>query len=172
MVFPLLFALGLQGQVGASSVGALFVTLPQAFIELGTAGRVVGCLFFSALIFGALTSAISLLEVVVSSAIDSLGWRRRPAALGLGAVIFALGVPAALDIKVLDWMDKLAGNIFLVFGGLALSIFVGWRMHDPLAEVQRGATRVRWFGLWIWLLRIPVPLALAFVLYRSVRALF
>jgi NSS family neurotransmitter:Na+ symporter len=172
MVFPLLFALGLQGQVGASSVGALFVTLPQSFIELGTAGRFVGFLFFSALIFGALTSAISLLEVVVSSAIDSLGWRRRPAALGLGAVIFALGVPAALDIKVLDWMDKLAGNIFLVFGGLALSIFVGWRMHDPLAEVQRGATRVRWFGLWIWLLRIPVPLALAFVLYRSVRALF
>jgi NSS family neurotransmitter:Na+ symporter len=171
MVFPLLFALGLQAAVGESSIGALFVTLPSAFASLGNGGRIVGFFFFAALIFGALTSAISLLEVVVSSAIDGLGWRRRYAAAGLGSLIFALGVPAALDIDVLDWMDKLAGSVFLVFGGLMLALFVGWRIEDPLEEVQRGATGVRWFRLWVWLLRIPVPLVLALVLYRSLRAL-
>jgi NSS family neurotransmitter:Na+ symporter len=171
MVFPLIFALGLQAAVGESSIGALFVTLPTAFADLGGAGRIVGFVFFAALIFGALTSAISLLEVVVASAIDGLGWRRSPAALGLGALTFALGVPAALDINVLDWMDKLAGSVFLVFGGLMLALFVGWRMEDPLGEVQRGATGVRWFWLWVWLLRIPVPVVLALVLYRSLSAL-
>jgi NSS family neurotransmitter:Na+ symporter len=171
MVFPLLFALGLQAAVGESSIGALFVTLPSAFASLGNGGRIVGFLFFAALIFGALTSAISLLEVVVSSAIDGLGWPRRASAVGLGALVFALGVPAALDIEVLDWMDKLAGSVFLVFGGLMMALFVGWRMEDPLQEVQRGTSGVRWFRLWVWLLRIPVPLVLAFVLYRSLRAL-
>jgi NSS family neurotransmitter:Na+ symporter len=171
MVFPLIFALGLHAAVGESSIGALFVTLPSAFADLGNGGRIVGFVFFAALIFGALTSAISLLEVVVSSAIDGLGWRRGPGALGLGSLIFALGVPAALNIDVLDWMDKLAGSVFLVFGGLMLALFVGWRMEDPLDEVQRGTTGVRWFTLWVWLLRVPVPLVLAFVLYRSLRAL-
>jgi NSS family neurotransmitter:Na+ symporter len=171
MVFPLIFALSLQTAVGESAIGALFVTLPGAFAELGNGGRLVGFVFFAALIFGALTSAISLLEVVVASAIDGLGWSRRRAALGLGTVIFLLGVPAARDINVLDWMDKLAGSVFLVFGSLMLALFVGWRMENPLGEVQRGATGVRWFGLWIWLLRVPVPLVLAFVLYRALSAL-
>jgi len=172
MVFPLIYAHGLSGLVAESSIGALFQTLPAAFAEMGLAGRLVGFAFFVAHVFGALTSAISLLEVVVCSAIDGLGWPRRAAAIGLGSLIALLGVPAALDLGVLDWMDTLAGSVFLVTGGLLLSIFVGWRLEDPFSEVQRGASGVRWFGLWVWLLRVPVPLALAFVLVRSVAGLF
>ena len=48
VVFPLLFALGLQSEVGASTVGALFITLPHAFVEMGSAGRVVGVLLVAA----------------------------------------------------------------------------------------------------------------------------
>jgi NSS family neurotransmitter:Na+ symporter len=66
VVFPMIFALGLSDQVRESTVGALFITLPQAFAGMGAVGRVVGFLFFAALVVGALTSAISLLEVVVS----------------------------------------------------------------------------------------------------------
>ena len=170
-VFPLIFALGLETQVGESTVGALFITLPSAFAELGGAGRVVAFVFFAALLVGALTSAISLLEVVVSSAIDSFGWSRPVAAIALGQAIALLGLPAAMDLQVLGWMDTLAGNLFLVFGGLMLSLFVGWRMPDPMEEVSRGAEGVRWFGLWLWLLRIPVPAALAIVLWQGLRKL-
>ncbi|MFQ5696934.1 MAG: sodium-dependent transporter, partial [Myxococcota bacterium] len=70
MVFPLIFALGLQSHVSQSAIGALFVTLPTAFADLGAPGRGLGLLFFAALFFGALTSAISLLEVVASYFID------------------------------------------------------------------------------------------------------
>jgi neurotransmitter:Na+ symporter, NSS family len=171
VVFPLIFALGLRSEVGESTVGALFITLPHAFAEMGVAGRVVGILFFAALVVGALTSAISLLEVVVASAIEELGWSRPRAALVFGAAIGGLGVPAALDVDVLGWMDRLAGNVFLVAGGLALSIFVGWVMPDPVAEARAGAPGIRWFFLWRTLLRGPVPLVLALVLFYSLKAL-
>ncbi len=165
VVFPLLFALGLQQDVSGSTVGALFITLPKAFAEMGAAGRIVGVFFFTALVVGALTSAISLLEVVVASLIDSLGWERHHAAFLLGAAIALLGIPAALDTDVLGAMDELAGQFFLMAGGLGLALFVGWRMADPEAEVRQGAEGVRWFFLWRWLLRLVVPAVLLAVLW-------
>lgn len=169
VVFPLLFALGLQEDVGGSTVGALFITLPSAFDQMGGAGRVVGILFFGALVVGALTSAISLLEVVVASAIDGWGWSRKTAAVAAGGTIAVLGVPAALDLNVLGLMDQIAGNVLLVGGGMLLSIFVGWRMEDAMGEVRVGAEGVRWFFLWRVLLRFVVPAVLAGVLWFSLQ---
>ncbi len=168
VVFPMIFALGLSAQVGGSTVGALFITLPQAFAEMGGVGRVVGFLFFATLIVGALTSAISLLEVVVASAIDGLGWSRHRAAIVMGAAITLLGIPSAWSTEVLGVIDGIANNLFLLGGGLALSLFVGWVMPDPVREVRTGAEGVRWFFLWRILLRFAVPLVLAFVLYEAV----
>jgi NSS family neurotransmitter:Na+ symporter len=165
VVFPLIFVLGLQEQVGGSTLGALFITLPSVFAAMGSAGTVVGVLFFVALVVGALTSAISLLEVVVSSAMDTVGWERRSAALLLGAAITVLGVPAALSTDVLGLMDQIAGNVFLLAGGLGLSLFVGWTMTDPVAEVRPGAEGVRWFFLWRILLRFVVPIVVAVILF-------
>jgi NSS family neurotransmitter:Na+ symporter len=170
-VFPLLFALGLQGEASGSSIGTLFVTLPKAFSGMGAAGSVVGVVFFIALAVAALTSAISLLEVVVATAIDSFGWPRRRAALLLGGAIALLGIPPALSLWVLGFMDQLAGNVLLLAGGLGLALFTGFVMKEPLREVSRGAGGVRWFALWRLLLRVPVPLVLAWVLWTSTVAL-
>ena len=168
VVFPLIFALGLEEKVGGSTVGALFITLPQAFAEMGAVGRAVGGLFFVALVVGALTSAISLLEVVVSSAIDVLGWSRSQSAIVAGAAIALLGAPSAYSTEVLGVADGIANNLFLLGGGLALSLFVGWFVHDPIAEAQSGAEGVRWFFLWRTLLRFAVPAFLGFVLWYAV----
>ena len=171
-VFPMIFALGLSDAVGESTVGALFITLPQAFAEMGGVGRAVGFVFFVALVVGALTSAISLLEVVVATAIDGLGWTRRRAALVTGVAISLLGAPAAWSLDILDVMDKVANNVFLLGGGLALSLFVGWVMKDPLAEASAGAEGVRWFFLWRTLLRFVVPAILLFVLWDAIPGTF
>jgi NSS family neurotransmitter:Na+ symporter len=168
VVFPLIFALGLSDRVGESTVGALFITLPQAFAEMGAVGRPVGFLFFAALVVGALTSAISLLEVVVSSTIDGLGWTRKRATWVMGGLITALGIPAAWSLGILDVMDQVANNFFLLGGGLALSLFVGWVMKDPIAEASIGAEKTRWFFLWRTLLRFVVPALLLFVLLDAV----
>ncbi len=168
VVFPMIFALGLSAKVGSSTVGALFITLPEAFAGMGGVGRVVGLIFFAMLAVGALTSAISLLEVVVSAAIDSLGWGRRRAALLAGGAITLLGAPAAWSLGALDVMDQVANNIFLLGGGLVLSLFVGWRMQDPVGEAGAGAEGVRWFFLWRALLRFVVPAVLLYVLIDAV----
>jgi NSS family neurotransmitter:Na+ symporter len=159
VVFPLIFALGLSDEVGGR---------PHAFAEMGAVGRAVGCLFFVALIVGALTSAISLLEVVVASAIDGLGWSRRRAAVGMGIAIAALGVPSAWSTDVLGVIDQIANNLFLLGGAFALAVFVGWVMKDPIAEVRSGAEGIRWFFLWRTFLRFAVPLGLGFVLFQAV----
>jgi len=170
VVFPLIFALGLSDAVSASTVGALFITLPQAFAHMGAVGQVVGALFFVTLIVGALTSAMSLLEVVVASTMDGLGWSRHRAAWVTGAAITALGAFSAFDIRVLDVADQFANNILLLGGGFALCLFVGWVMPDPIAEVRAGTDGVTWFPIWRGLLRYVVPLFLGFVLIRSVPA--
>jgi len=168
VVFPLLFALGLQEEVGASTLGALFITLPKAFVGLGIGGRIVGSLFFAALVVGALTSLISLLEVVVASTVDIVGWDRRRATIWAGVAAALFGVPAALSLDALDVMDQVATNFFLMGGGLALALFTGWVMREPEHEVAAGAGRYRWLRLWIQALRYAVPLILAFIMIGTV----
>ena len=168
VVFPLLFALGLQGTVaesGHSALGTLFVTLPSAFVEMGPIGRGVGVVFFLALVVGALTSAMSLLEVVVASAIDGLGVSRSQAAWLGGSAAALLGGISAYSTAALEVVDGIAGNIFLVGGALALSLFVGWRLRDPFEEVGTGAAGTGWFPLWRVALRFVVPAVLAVVLW-------
>ena len=168
MVFPLIFALGLSDELSASTIGALFIGLPNAFAEMGAVGRPVGILFFLALLVGALTSAISLLEVVVSAIIDNWKWPRRKAALIMGLLITIVGIPSALSIDFLGLVDQLAANLFLVVGAFSLSIFVGWVMPDPIGEVSKGAENIRWLPLWYAFLRYVVPPLLLFVLYFTV----
>ncbi len=171
VVFPMIFALGLQDEVGESTVGALFITLPHAFEVMGGVGRVIGVFFFAALVVGALTSAVSVLEVVVATCIDEFGWSRPVASGTSSAAIAALGILPARSLEILGWMDQLAGNILLIAGGLGLAIFVGWVMDDPVREVSVGASGVRWFGLWRVLLRSAVPLGLLLVLANALRNL-
>lgn len=169
VVFPLLFALGLESTViggETGTVGALFVVLPQAFAAMGPAGTPVGLLFFLALVVGGLTSAISLLEVVVSTAMDGLGLERRRAAWLCAAGIAVLGLPAALRIEVLSLMDQVGGKLFLVLGGTLLALFVGWAMPAAVEEAGVGSD-VPGLGAWRWLLRLLVPAVLAVVLVYS-----
>ena len=167
MVFPLIFALGMQAEITGGTIGALFVALPKAFSSMGAIGRLVGGAFFVALVVGALTSAISLLEVIVSASMDALGWERRKSALlGGGAVTF-VGIASAYDIDVLGAADTIATNLFLVGGGLGISIFVGWVMKDPIAEASGGGASSPALGVWRVLLRFVVPLALIGILAQS-----
>jgi NSS family neurotransmitter:Na+ symporter len=169
MVFPMIFAFGLSGEVGESTMGALFITLPHAFQEMGGfTGQFVGVLFFGALAVGALTSTISLLEVVTSSIIDTFGWSRRRAAVIMGTIIAALGIPASLNSDILGLMDSVAEGIFLVVGALGVSLFVGYVIKDPIKEASRGAPGWPGFSIWRLLLRVVVPALLAFVLYNRI----
>ena len=167
MVFPLIFALGMASDIQAGTMGALFVALPKAFASMGGIGRLIGTAFFVALVVGALTSAVSLLEVVVASSMDRFGWQRRKATWISGAAVTLMGVWSAFDLGVLDLADSIAINIFLLGGGLGIAIFVGWVMEDPVAVAAAGSEHSIWLEGWRLALRYVVPVVLGFILWNS-----
>lgn len=170
VVFPVIFALGLQQAVDESTFGALFISLAGAFLDMGLVGRFVGVLFFVALLIGALTSAISLLEVVTSSLIDEWGISRKKAAVGAGALIALVGMWPAMNLGALGAMDAVASSVFLPLGGFALAVLVGWLVKNPITEVAEGTSPALrpWLTAWLWALRVVAPILLVIVLYTTV----
>ncbi|AEH37309.1 sodium-dependent transporter [Halopiger xanaduensis] len=159
IAFPILFTAGIPA--GSSGPALIFVSLAAAFAELPFGG-ILGAIFFGVVSIAALSSAISIMEVVTSYLIDEHGVDRVPATAMLGTAMFVVGVPAALDIIFIDVYDLFANGVLLVLGGLLLSIFIGWVVPDlALDELGKGITNIGSLGVtWIWLLRIPVIIAL------------
>jgi NSS family neurotransmitter:Na+ symporter len=143
-------------------------------------GALVGAAFFALLAIAALTSAVSLLEVPVAYAMHRFGWSRRLASMGLGGLIFALGIAASLGfgpwagltipggLGILDAMDFIAANILLPLNGLLIAVFLGWVWHrrDALQACDLDTSRLG--RIWRFSVRYIVPLLVAVVLVRSV----
>ncbi|GAB7090730.1 sodium-dependent transporter [Halorubrum luteum] len=167
VVFPFLFAAGLEP--GSGGAGEIFVSLTSAFSEI-PAGRVIGIVFFGMVGIAALSSAISILEVVVSYLIDELDVKRMPASIAVGVAMFLLGIPVTIDLVFLDLLDGLADGVLLVFGALLLAIFVGWVIPDiAREELEQGVGAIGGLGtVWIWLVRIPIIVVVAVSLYLGV----
>lgn len=180
VVFPVIAAFSLRDQVGDSTVGALFIALPKAFEGLGAVGSVVDTAFFVLLFVAALSSSISLLEVVVTAMIDRWGWSRGRSALLAGGIITLLGLPSARDLNVLGAVDKLVGEFLLLVGGLGIALLVGWRLYPQAeAELAQGLTSPGLRRTWGVLVRYVAPVVLVAVLvsswpaaWRSIRTLF
>jgi NSS family neurotransmitter:Na+ symporter len=165
IVFPVIFTFGLQAQIGESSIGALFISLPRGFEELGRTGDFIDSAFFVMLFFAALTSAISLLEVVVAAIVDGWKWPRRKATIAAGAAIALLGIPAALDTNVLGAMDALIGQFLLIVGGLFTAILVGYRILPQAdAELAQGMPNAAARRAWSVFVRYVAPAVLVMIL--------
>jgi NSS family neurotransmitter:Na+ symporter len=173
-IFPAVFALG--GDPGAGPRLA-FITFPQILLEI-PAGRWIGIAFFLLLSAAAITSMISLLEVPVAYAASRLRYARPIAATAIAGAIFILGVPSALSYGVLsnmqlagqpllDGIDQAVSNFLLPAAGLIVALFVGWRL-DPRVALTDADLPVTMIGqLWLWLLRVAVPLVIVVILMRS-----
>ena len=171
VVFPVIFALGLSEQIDESAMGTLFISIPGAFHAMGRIGRLVGFAFFLTLLVAALTSAVSLLEVPTAALMDAWKVSRRTAALVAGTVIALLGIPAAISQNALGVVDKLAGELLVVAGVLAMALLVGWVMRHPEEELMvgasprfRGVVRVAMF-----MVRYVIPPFIAVILWVSIR---
>jgi NSS family neurotransmitter:Na+ symporter len=184
-IFPALFTI--QGLEPTEGPGLIFVVLPNIFDKI-PGGVVFGTGFFVLLTIAALTSSISLLEVVVAYFIDEKGWSRRKAVTVFGTVAFLLGVPSALSSGAVSWlttlpfaggsfldlMDKAFGNFSLAVGAMLLSLFVGWRwtMKAAISEARIGGMPA-WAGsAWSFLIRFVCPVAIAIILIRLVISSF
>ncbi|MCF6238509.1 MAG: sodium-dependent transporter [Candidatus Marinimicrobia bacterium] len=180
-IFTAVFASGLDPAAGP---GLIFQTLPAVFSNM-PGGVYFSLLFFLLLAIAALTSAISLLEVVVAYFVDEQGWTRKGAVLIFGGSIFLLGIPSALSFNIMadvtlfdktffDIVDFTASNILLPFGGLMIAIFVGWIWSRTavMTAVKEGAETLfetyPWFeGIWFLFLKFIAPVLITLVLLNS-----
>ncbi|MFT5871546.1 MAG: NSS family neurotransmitter:Na+ symporter [Clostridium sp.] len=173
-IFPALFAFGMEPEQGA---GLVFVVVPQVFAQMGGLGIGLSALFFVALAVAALTSSVSLFEVVVSYLIDQKNMARKTSVLMAGASMVVTGVLASLSMGLMsgstflgvgafDFFDILTDKIFLAIGGLLLAIFVGWVMkkEDLKDELTNGGTiKFGLFNVWYNLVKWIIPVAVAIV---------
>ncbi|MFB3122509.1 MAG: sodium-dependent transporter [Candidatus Binatia bacterium] len=161
VIFPLVFTFNLEPSAGP---GLIFQTLPVAFSQL-PAGGLVALAFFSLLTFAALTSAISLLEVVVAYFIDEKRWGRTKTAWLIGGIIFLCGTPSAVWGYFLGLMDQIATNYLLPIGALLIAIFTGWVLthSERRSEFESGEIRALPYLSWSFLIRFVSPVAVAII---------
>lgn len=173
MIFPAVFSFGVDPAAGPTLA---FVTMPKVFEQM-PGGAVAGAAFFGLLVVAAVTSAISLLEVVVAFLVDRFGIGRARAALLASLAGFVVGIPAALGEGPLAWlrisgrsmldvMDFLASNLILPLNAMLIALFVGWvwRATDAREASDLGPAMARW---WRLSLRYLSPLLIGAVLLRS-----
>ena len=180
-IFTSVFAVGLDPAAGP---GLIFHTLPSVFIKM-PGGYIFSILFFVLLTIAALTSSISLLQVVVSYFVDERKWSRHRAVTVLTGFIFLLGVPSALSYNVLsdfkifglnffDLVDFTASNVILPLGGMLIAIFVGWiwGFDKVLINLKEGAEKLfdekPWVvTFWKIFLKFFAPILIFIVLLQS-----
>ncbi|MCR4764406.1 MAG: sodium-dependent transporter [Lachnospiraceae bacterium] len=184
MIVPAVYVfMGREG-MQASGPGLMFVSLPRVFMEMGTIGIIVGCLFFAMVLFAATTSSVSIMEAVVSSFMDQFHMERRKAALLTGAISIALGVVVCLGYnslyfeitlpngsvaQILDIMDYVSNNLLMPVVEIATCILIGWILKPDyiLDEVQRNGERFRRRGLYVAMVRYVAPVLLAVLLFKA-----
>ncbi len=167
VIFPIVFAQGMQPTSGG--IGILFTTLPLEFFKF-PGGRYLSLLFYVLILAAALTSAISLLEVVVAYFQNQLKVKRSVAVFLAGVLIYLMGIPSAFSLGFLGNADKVVSNILLPMGGLMVAIFTGYRLDTQLIknEFVKNAHSLKTFYLFKISIRYISPILLGFVLYNLI----
>ena len=174
-IMPAVFAFGISPGEGP---GLVFITLPHIFSQLPLGGF-IAILFFVALLLAALTSSISLLEVIAAFCIEEFKMKRFWAVMLTLFVLWVLGCLCSLSQGVLaDWkifgrnffdlFDFLSANVLMLLGGLVAVVFVGWKLgrtviHDELTNSGALKIPVWLLDTLLFLIRFLAPAAIAVI---------
>lgn len=172
-IFPAVFAYGINPAEGEALV---FITLPNIFMEM-PGGYFWSLLFFLLLVIAALTSTISVLEVVVAFFSEELNIGRKQATVIAAIAITILGIFCTLsqgpmnkpfigDNNLFEVLDYTSANLLLPLGGLFIVVFVGWFMgrknvRDELSNSSK--IKLPLFNFFLVIVRVIAPIAIALV---------
>jgi len=173
VIFPAVFSVGIEPTAGPSLV---FVTLPAIFNTLPLS-MVWSTIFFLLLVIAALTSTISLHEVLTVYVQEEWRLSRRAAAWIVTGACIALGAAASLSLGAWQWLqlggksffdllDFVTANIMLPAGGFFICIFTGWvldRRFMPAELTNHGALRLHLWPLLGMLLRWVCPVVILLI---------
>ena len=182
IIFPAVFNAGYM--LGRSDIGPslLFITMPnvfgQAFGNIPVLAYVVSVLFYFLLVLAALTSTISMHEVVTAYVSEEFAMNRRKAATIVTIACSVVGVLCALSfgpfegfkifgMTLFDFFDYVASNIMLPVGGMLIAIFTGWYLDKKIVRdeiTNKGTLRARYLPVVIFILKYIAPVAIACIL--------
>ena len=172
-IIPAVFAFS-GGDKAALGKGPslMFVTLPKVFDSMPF-GSVIGTVFFVLVLFAALTSAISLMETIVSIFSDKLGWSRHKATLIVFICAVAIGVLPCLGFGVLDFihigamtildiMDFVSNSILMPICALFTCILIGFVVKPKavIDEATRNGEKFKSRNLFVVVIKWVSPYAL------------
>jgi len=176
-IFPALFALGGSP---ASGSGLVFIVIPAIFQKMPL-GDVFALIFFILLAVAALTSTISVLEVIVAYLVEELKMTRRNATVAATLAVSVLGLLTVLSLgslgniqilgrNIFGLLEYLTSNIMLPLGGFFIVLFIGWfysrkKTRDELTN--DGELRAGYMPVYMFLVKFAAPIAIAIVFLYS-----
>ena len=199
-VLPGRFALDPNGALGGPSL--LFVTMQNVFDRMGAVGPIFGILFYLLVVFAAISSSISLLEVIVAHYVDEArdagkGDKRKKytliaaALVSLGTILVcadALGTggfapadilgienPKAWAADWLDFWDMLSEGIMMPLGALLMALMIGWEIGPEVVKGECEATpghKMGSYGFFKICIKVITPLIMLFILYGQIKSFF
>ena len=199
-VIPGRFALDPEGALGGPSL--LFITMQNVFHKMDAVGPIFGILFYLLVVFAAISSSISLLEVITTHFVDAAreagkGDKRKKycvtaaALVGLGCILVCadclggnnihpaalLGIenPKTWAADWLDFFDMLSEGIMMPLGALLMSLMIGWEIGPEVVKDECEATpghKMASFGFFKICTKIITPLIMLFILYGQIKTFF
>ncbi|MBP9490418.1 MAG: sodium-dependent transporter [Aliarcobacter sp.] len=179
IIFAITFTAGQEPSKGA---GLVFITLPAIFYEMGSIGIFISLLFFIALAFAAITSAVSILEPTVMYLVERKNIGRKKATYSVSFVAYILGIFALLSNtnefsaaltfgskNLFDWFDFISSAILMPIGGILVAVFVGYVLDK---KVSRDAivphTGERFYNIWLFVMRYVAPISIILIMLKEI----
>ncbi|MBE5927751.1 MAG: sodium-dependent transporter [Lachnospiraceae bacterium] len=183
MIIPSVFVfMGTEGMGQGPSL--MFVSLPKVFMAMGPVGNILGCVFFGMVFFAAMTSAVSIMEAIVSSFIDQFSVSRTKASIIEGVIALVLGIVVCLGYnkwyfeitlpngakgQILDIMDYISNNCLMPIVAFLTCILIGWVVKPKYVtdEVEKGGNKFGRKWLYIIMVKFLAPLFLILLLANT-----
>lgn len=188
MIIPAVFAfMGKEG-MEASGPSLMFVSLPKVFAQMGFVGNIVGAVFFAMVFFAALTSAISILEAVVSSFMDAFGWSRKKAVITESAIAIVVGIIVCLGYnkfyfelklpngsvgQILDILDYISNSALMPIVAISTCILIGWFTGPKLVidEIQKTGHKMTRRHMYYVIVKFIAPVLMLVLFLLSIGVL-
>ena len=184
MIIPTVYAFSGYDGLSSSGPGLMFVSLPKIFAEMGFMGRYIGIIFFIMVLFAALTSAVSIMEAIVTSFIDYFNISRKKATiiegiiaiiaavcvcLGYNIMYFEFTLPSGTTGQLLDIFDYISNNLLMPSLAILTCILIGWVVKPKwaISEITKNGERFRMKITYRIIIRYIAPVLLLILLLES-----
>lgn len=184
MIIPAVFVFMGRDGMTASGPSLMFVSLPKVFDSMGFAGNVIGAIFFAMVFFAALTSAVSIMEAIVSSFMDEFKLNRNKATaietvigiaaavivcLGYNKLFFNIKLPNGVHAQVLDIMDYVSNNVLMPIVSIGTCILIGWILKPKTVIDEVEKTGIKMGRKWLYTVMVKwiAPILLFLLLLKS-----